>query len=72
MLIFMQYGTRIMRLTYVQMVRVTIRATDDSVAPVLLKLMEDRLAAGTDAKEERIALNRDHLHIDSDVLTFAN
>lgn len=54
------------------MVRVTIRATDDSVAPVLLKLMEDRLAAGTDAKEERIAVNRDHLHIDSDALTFAN
>lgn len=61
-----------MKLTCLQMIRVTIRATDDSVAPVLLKLMEDRLAAGTDAKEERIALNRDHLHIDSDVLTFAN
>ncbi|RYP70936.1 hypothetical protein DL769_004807 [Monosporascus sp. CRB-8-3] len=29
-----------------QMVRLTIRATDESVPPVLLKLMEERLAAG--------------------------
>ncbi|KAK4188792.1 putative AP-2 complex subunit alpha [Podospora australis] len=29
-----------------QMVRLTIRATDDSVPPVLLKMMEDRLAQG--------------------------
>jgi AP-2 complex subunit alpha len=28
------------------MVRLTIRATDESVPPVLIKLMEDRLAAG--------------------------
>lgn len=28
------------------MVRLTIRATDDSVPHVLIKLMEDRIAAG--------------------------
>lgn len=53
------------------MVRVTIRATDDSVPPTLLKLMEDRLAAGASPKEERIDINRDHQHI-SDALSFAN
>lgn len=54
-----------------QMVRVTIRATDDSVPPALLKLMEDRLAAGTSPKEERIDFSRDLQHI-SDALSFAN
>ena len=29
-----------------QMIRLTIRATDDSVPKILLKLMEERLAAG--------------------------
>lgn len=29
------------------MIRLTIRATDDSVPAVLLKLMQDQLAAGT-------------------------
>lgn len=53
------------------MVRVTIRATDDSVAPTLLKLMEDRLGAGSSPQEERIDFNRDHQHI-SDALSFAN
>lgn len=53
------------------MVRVTIRATDESVPPTLLKLMEDRLAAGASPKEERIDLNRDLQHI-SDALSFAN
>ena len=43
------------------MVRVTIRATDESVPPTLLKLMEDRLAAGASPKEERIDLNRDQI-----------
>lgn len=31
---------------FFQMVRLTIRATDESVPSVLLKLMEDRIAAG--------------------------
>ena len=59
------------KLTGLQMVRVTIRATDESVPPTLLKLMEDRLAAGASPKEERIDLNRDLQHI-SDALSFAN
>ncbi len=42
------------------MVRVTIRATDESVPFVLLKLMEDRLAAGSAPREERIDLNNGH------------
>lgn len=33
-----------------QMIRLTIRATDDSVPPVLLKLIEDRLALGISKK----------------------
>ncbi|KAK4108682.1 AP-2 complex subunit alpha-like protein [Canariomyces notabilis] len=36
-----------------QMVRLTIRATDDSVPPVLLKAMEERLAAGASTVQER-------------------
>ena len=34
------------------MVRLTIRATDESVPPVLLKLMEERLAAGASTVPE--------------------
>lgn len=41
-----------------QMIRLTIRATDESVPPVLLKLMEDRLAAGVSTRQERIDLSR--------------
>jgi AP-2 complex subunit alpha len=36
------------------MIRLTIRATDESVAPVMLKLMEDRLSLGISA--ERLAV----------------
>ncbi|PQE33995.1 hypothetical protein CJF32_00002849 [Rutstroemia sp. NJR-2017a WRK4] len=35
-----------------QMVRLTIRATDESVPPVLIKLMEERLAAGFSTRPE--------------------
>lgn len=35
------------------MVRLTIRATDDSVPPVLMKLMEDRIAQGVSTAPER-------------------
>jgi AP-2 complex subunit alpha len=35
-----------------QMVRLTIRATDESVPPVLLKLMEERLSVGTSVVPE--------------------
>ena len=35
-----------------QMVRLTIRATDESVPPILLKLMEERLAAGASTVPE--------------------
>ncbi|VBB83627.1 Putative AP-2 complex subunit alpha [Podospora comata] len=36
-----------------QMIRLTIRATDDSVPPVILKLMEGRLAQGLSMVQER-------------------
>ncbi|KAK5998086.1 AP-2 complex subunit alpha-2 [Cladobotryum mycophilum] len=36
-----------------QMIRLTIRATDDSVPPVMLKLMQERLAAGASTTPER-------------------
>ncbi|KAI0008392.1 Adaptor protein complex AP-2 alpha subunit [Xylariaceae sp. FL0662B] len=35
-----------------QMIRLTVRATDESVPPVLLKLMEERLAAGVSKEPE--------------------
>jgi AP-2 complex subunit alpha len=34
------------------MIRLTLRGTDDSVAPILLKLMEERLAAGVSTAHE--------------------
>lgn len=34
------------------MIRLTIRATDDSVPPVLIKLMEERLAVGISTEPE--------------------
>jgi len=34
------------------MVRLTIRATDESVPPVLIKLMEERLAVGVSTQPE--------------------
>ncbi len=37
------------------MVRLTIRATDDSLPPVLLKLMEERIAQGVSTLAERHA-----------------
>jgi AP-2 complex subunit alpha len=37
------------------MVRLTIRATDDTVPPVLLKLMEDRIAEGMSTVVEKVA-----------------
>ncbi|KAK4224972.1 putative AP-2 complex subunit alpha [Podospora fimiseda] len=37
-----------------QMVRLTIRATDDSVPPVLLKMMVDRLSQGVSNAPERV------------------
>lgn len=36
-----------------QMYRITIRATDESVPPVLLKVMEGRLALGSPPPEDR-------------------
>lgn len=36
-----------------QMVRLTIRATDDSVPPVLLKLMVERLSVGASNAPEK-------------------
>ena len=35
------------------MVRLTIRATDETVPPVLLKLMQERLAAGISTVPEK-------------------
>lgn len=34
------------------MIRLTIRATDESVPPVLIKLMEERLAFGISTRAE--------------------
>jgi AP-2 complex subunit alpha len=39
-------GRRIFANTARQMIRLTIRATDESVPPVLLKIVEERLAVG--------------------------
>ena len=39
-------------LTGEQMIRLTLRGTDDSVPPILLKLMEERLAAGISTAHE--------------------
>lgn len=38
--------------SYVQMIRLTIRATDNTVAPILLKLMTERLATGVSTRRE--------------------
>jgi len=35
-----------------QMIRLTLRATDESVPPVLIRLMEERLAAGVSTEAE--------------------
>jgi len=40
------------------MIRLTIRATDESVPSVLLKLMEERLTAGASMRPERPDLSR--------------
>lgn len=37
----------------IQMVRLTIRATDDTLPPVLIKMMEERLAAGVSIRPEK-------------------
>ena len=37
---------------YMQMVRLTIRATDESVPPIMIKLMEERLAVGISTAPE--------------------
>jgi AP-2 complex subunit alpha len=37
---------------YTQMVRATIRATDESVPPILIKIMEERLAIGVSTAPE--------------------
>lgn len=44
--------------TCFQMIRLTIRATDESVPAVLLKLMEERLTAGASTRPERHDLSR--------------
>lgn len=36
----------------IQMFRMTIRATDDSVPPVLMKIMEERLSVGVSTNPE--------------------
>lgn len=38
------------RLTLCQHYRITIRATDEAVPPVLMKYMEEKLAEGVDAR----------------------
>jgi AP-2 complex subunit alpha len=45
-------------LTAAQMIRLTIRATDDSVPAVLMKLMEERIGAGASPPQERQAPSR--------------
>jgi AP-2 complex subunit alpha len=40
------------------MIRLTIRATDDSVPAVLMKLMEERIGAGASPPQERQAPSR--------------
>lgn len=35
------------------MIRLTIRATDEGVPPVLIKIMEERLAIGMSTRPER-------------------
>ena len=40
------------------MIRLTIRATDDSVPATLLKLMADRIGAGAGPAQEREAPSR--------------
>jgi len=37
-------------------VRLTIRATDESVPPVLIRLMEERLAAGVSTQPDVMAI----------------
>ena len=36
------------------MIRLTIRATDESVPPVIIKIMEERLAIGVSTKPDDI------------------
>lgn len=36
------------------MYRVTIRATDESVPPVLIKVMEEKLSQGTDPSSDNV------------------
>jgi len=38
-----------------QMIRLTVRATDETVSPILVKLMEDRLSVGVSTAPEYIA-----------------
>jgi AP-2 complex subunit alpha len=40
--------------TATQMIRLTIRATDESVPPVIIKIMEERLAIGVSTKPDVI------------------
>lgn len=37
------------------MIRLTIRATDETVSPILVKLMEDRLSVGVSTSPEVVA-----------------
>lgn len=36
------------------MIRLTIRATDESVPPVIIKIMEERLAIGESTRQEEV------------------
>lgn len=42
----------LLTLTVLQMIRLTIRATDESVPPVLIKIMEERLQTGISTAPE--------------------
>ena len=52
------------------MIRLTIRATDESVPAVLMKIMEDRLALGMNTRPERVdpPMRRDNLDAFANVL----
>lgn len=43
------------------MIRLTVRATDDTVAPVLAKLMHERLAIGMSGLRQPVATTEDGL-----------
>jgi AP-2 complex subunit alpha len=47
------FGLEPALLIYLQMLRLTIRATDETVPPIILKLMEERLAHGVSTRPDK-------------------